>query len=517
MQTSIPIFASSPLVPLAKPAVKFDFDQANLSMAKTADEGKLPELLFHCGQNLIMSARRNMPLNAEVAELVGRLLIICPEEVDLSKAYLMLKAYPAIRKLVESRVSAILANENEAGARSIIGALNQRMNRWGFYVPGDGSTFSLADFTRMPFPMSQNGRPVIETVWIEATNHCNQKCTFCPDPAREIPREMADFEQFKLRARELHDNFDIGYWQMNAYGEPLLHPRLPEMINYLRRELKSPAPVYFTSHGLTLTRPRIEKLLNALPNEIMISLHNDSQESYAITRSEKIGDYALLTERIFSMCSQLVAGSHPCSVRLSVLVNNEFADKRVSPHTLSAFAETPERFAALVMGWQQRFRDFAEAEGVTAMFPDLPFEHIARVYTTCDHGPEHIIPVVAWDTPEGQKIVFISPRPVSTYANLLPWQEDKQSITTFEAAPRGCGFPTNPSLSIFANGKLGICCMDLETTANFGHADDHATLVESFKTDQCRELYANIAFGIADNPGCAICLSDARTPDRPAA
>lgn len=512
MSITIPIVAASPVVSRPTPVRPYDFERARSLMGTLGEEGNLEELVFICGQTLIISHRRGMPVPLDVAELTARPLLIGPAGVDFAGTYHMLKAYPEIHDAVEFKLNELLEGEDPATYQQFVGNLNQRANRWGFMVPQNAQRLRLVDFTGMPFPMSINGRPEIGTVWIEATNQVNQKCTFCPDPGRETPRELADFEVFKERARQLHEGFDIGYWQMNAYGEPLLHPRLMDMIQYIRSELKSKAPVYFTTHGLTLTEPRIAKLLTALPNEVMISLHNDAQESYAISRSDKIGDYATLVSRIFPFASKLIAGKHPCSVRMSVLVDNAHAHPLVAKGIRSAFADNPERFHRMCVDWQERFRTWASANSVEAQFPDLDFATISRIFTTASRGLEHIIPLVQWNSPEGPKIVFLSPRPVSTYANLLPYQADKASVTPLEGSGYGCGFRKKPSLTIFANGKLGICCIDLETTANFGHAHDHATLAASFKTDACREMFANIAFGVADHPGCAICLSVPTAP-----
>jgi hypothetical protein len=313
------------------------------------------------------------------------------------------------------------------------------------------------------------------------------------------------------RARELHESFDIGYWQLNAYGEPLLHPRIADMIGFLRRELRSNAPVYITTHGLTLTEPRIQKLLASLPNEVMVSLHNDSQESYAATRSEKIGDFELLANRIFAFCSALIRDAHACSVRLSVLVNNSHASRSVHHNIRNAFADNPERFIKMTMDWQERFAAWADKNGVSVIFPELAPDVIASIYENANHGPEHIIPIVKWDTAEGERMIFISPRPVGTYANLLPYQRNPESITPYEAAPGACGFTRNPSLAIFANGRLGLCCLDLETTASFSRAEDHPTLWEALRSNECSVMFANLAFGISDCVGCSVCLGNVST------
>ena len=48
---------------------------------------------------------------------------------------------------------------------------------------------------------------------------------------------------------------------------------------------------------MTLVEKKLKQLSHNYPSGIAISLHNDSQESYAATRSAKIGDYDTLVSR----------------------------------------------------------------------------------------------------------------------------------------------------------------------------------------------------------------------------
>jgi len=512
MKKNISIADSSSNTAFPKHIVPFDFEASKLRIDQLREQDDLQGLIFQCGQAIIMASRKNLPQYPDALDIISRTLLIGFEEIDIEPIMLLLRAYPNARALIESYLNRLLAEEDRPSRPLLVAMMNIRVNRFGFLVMPKGEKIHFVDFLGMPYPLGQNGRPHINTVWIEATNHCNQKCSFCPDPKRESPRELTDLEKFKKRARDLHTSFDIGYWQLNAYGEPLLHPNLGEMIHFLRSELQSPAPVYFTTHGLTLTQPRIKKLLKALPNEVMISLHNDSEDSYAISRSEKIGDYQLLTDRVFDFCSALMEDSCPCSVRLSVLVNNAYASRQVGQDILNAFSDNPERFIALVSYWQERLRSWANQNHVQIGFPPLDKGQIAEIFNNASHGPDNIIVIAQWQTPSGPKSIFISPRPVGTYANLVPFQHDPDSVIGFVAASFGCGFTREPSLTIFANGRLGICCLDLETTASFGHADDEDTLQKSLKSEACNTMFANLAFGISDCGGCLICLGKVNPP-----
>ena len=82
------------------------------------------------------------------------------------------------------------------------------------------------------FSESKNGLALFPSrLWIEVTSHCNLRCPLCPN--RDLPPEKKGFLDFDLfkevvdqSAGRVHDLY------LFHRGEPLLHPRLAEMIAY---------------------------------------------------------------------------------------------------------------------------------------------------------------------------------------------------------------------------------------------------------------------------------------------
>jgi hypothetical protein len=70
----------------------------------------------------------------------------------------------------------------------------------------------------------RGAKPHVDIVWLEITNFCNQKCTFCPDMHREDSRQWLPLDQVKAVIDQLAEHVSVGSMQLNAYGEPLLHP-----------------------------------------------------------------------------------------------------------------------------------------------------------------------------------------------------------------------------------------------------------------------------------------------------
>lgn len=112
-------------------------------------------------------------------------------------------------------------------------------------------------------------------VYVEITDICNRRCSFCPGTVRE-PRRMT-MEEFMQIADKLQGI--TKYIYMHVMGESLTHPLLPDFIKYAGSK---GFKVAITTNG-TLLSQRKEALLEAKPYKINISIHSfeeGSNESY---------------------------------------------------------------------------------------------------------------------------------------------------------------------------------------------------------------------------------------------
>lgn len=63
---------------------------------------------------------------------------------------------------------------------------------------------------------------MLKRAYIEITNICNLRCTFCPGTRRE--KRFMSPEEFRILARKLRGQ--VKYVYLHVMGEPLLHPQL---------------------------------------------------------------------------------------------------------------------------------------------------------------------------------------------------------------------------------------------------------------------------------------------------
>ncbi|MFD1787496.1 radical SAM/SPASM domain-containing protein [Sphingomonas floccifaciens] len=360
-----------------------------------------------------------------------------------------------------------------------------------------------------PYPII-DGKPHINMLFLEVTNYCNQKCTFCPDMHREVARSWLPLEQVKALIDQIADTLHLNMLALNAYGEPLLHPDIDQIIAYVREKNMS-WPTFMTTHGLTLVDKKLKQLSNNYPTGIAVSMHNDNQASYAATRSAKIGDYETLVTRVSNLARQMVNERAPCHMRLYQMVNNGHEDLKVPPEIRAAFPSNGDRVALHVRKWEAIAAEIVaqappEAQAI-AFVTDRDFIEHAFRDAFDDHGIP--MPLIEWTDVNGaRQRLFMSCRPLETYANLLLEQHDDWTVEHKLLNPEPCRFLPDPSLTIFATGKLGVCCLDLNNTANFGSLSDYPSLVDALHSPEARQMFAELSNGIAVSKGCQICLGE---------
>ena len=108
-------------------------------------------------------------------------------------------------------------------------------------------------------------------VYVEITNLCNRNCSFCPGTVR-APRMMTP-EEFELVVQKLTGV--TGYLYYHLMGEPLTHPKLPELIA-IAKELGFKSQI--TTNG-TLLGVRGQALIDAGVHKVNISVHSFEEGS----------------------------------------------------------------------------------------------------------------------------------------------------------------------------------------------------------------------------------------------
>ena len=141
------------------------------------------------------------------------------------------------------------------------------------------------------------------TVGIDPCNLCNFRCRFCPTGHPQLlrtvkrPSGSMKYDLFRKIVDDLHAFPDkIKRLYLYHEGEPLLNPRLPEMVAYAKKADVAES-IQVTTNGALLTRKIARALIEAGLDLIRISVEHVSNEGYR-ELTETFGDYDLIRRNV---------------------------------------------------------------------------------------------------------------------------------------------------------------------------------------------------------------------------
>ena len=111
---------------------------------------------------------------------------------------------------------------------------------------------------------------MFKKIYIEITNICNLKCTFCPETNRK--KQSMSIENFEEVIRKIHKHTQLVC--LHVKGEPLLHNKLKEILEILEKyNLKA----NITTNG-TLIKEKLEIIKKSRAvRQINFSIHSITQ------------------------------------------------------------------------------------------------------------------------------------------------------------------------------------------------------------------------------------------------
>lgn len=166
--------------------------------------------------------------------------------------------------------------------------------------------------------------PVLTSVNLELTNHCNLRCTICP--VNTTMRRPKGFMDPALFRRVIDENPQIHFVLAFQWGEPLLHPNFFELVRYAAdRGVRT----MITSNGTHLTPENRRRLLECGLERITFSVDGDADTHRAI----RSYDLATLRRDVLAFVAERDAAGSSLKIDVSMVVDAS------TEHALPAFRE----------------------------------------------------------------------------------------------------------------------------------------------------------------------------------
>lgn len=122
-----------------------------------------------------------------------------------------------------------------------------------------------------------------DRMYLESTNACNLRCVMCPT-GRGLAKRRKGYLEWDL-FRQVVDEMapHVSMTTLHIWGEPLLHPRIVEMIAYCRARGLS---AEISTNGVLLTPQMSQAILDAGLGAIYLCLDGTTAETYEMVRRE---------------------------------------------------------------------------------------------------------------------------------------------------------------------------------------------------------------------------------------
>jgi radical SAM protein with 4Fe4S-binding SPASM domain len=146
----------------------------------------------------------------------------------------------------------------------------------GIYLPENesasiaGRLQSLQGKLPLDFPLALD---------IESTNLCNLDCFFCPRKEAAKGEGLMDFALFTRLIDECQARGPVRKIGLHKDGEPLAHPRIVDMVRYIK-DKQAADIVSFTSNGILMKPRKAEQLIEAGLNDVSFSIDATDGETY---------------------------------------------------------------------------------------------------------------------------------------------------------------------------------------------------------------------------------------------
>jgi MoaA/NifB/PqqE/SkfB family radical SAM enzyme len=170
---------------------------------------------------------------------------------------------------------------------------------------------------------------------IEITNRCNLDCVACCHNATVpalVARDM-DWSLFESTLPLISLAEEV---LLFGYGEPLMHPRIGEMITAIRRI--SRAKITINTNGTLLARSRRAALIHAGIHTLVVSLDGSTQATFGSLRDG--ASFEGVCESVRALSSE--ARTEACTLRVGV----EFVAMHSNIHELPALIRTARAIGA---------------------------------------------------------------------------------------------------------------------------------------------------------------------------
>ena len=393
------------------------------------------------------------------------------------------KAISCYEKAIEIDPNILTINNNLAVAYGEVG--NQEKSVEHYHKELKNRSEINLDLDKESNPKLQ---PATSQFFLELTNKCNFHCEFCPSDSQTRLHGYMELSLVKKIFDEISQKKIVTIVNLHLMGEPTLHPKLNEILEYAKNKN---VKIALTTNGSTLVKKKVPQLLNSISGSIIASLMTPTEETYKIR-----GDVGLSWDRYVDNFRLLIKehlkkvsseDKIEYEIVFRVMVSNE--DKKGAAKVLESSKGIQENY--------NEWSNFVETSE-----KELGLKYYARQKIDADKTFAMLgngLREISFYLQKNIKIQFWS---AFTFANTRVNDEYKlipDKKTNF------CSHPFT-DFGVLWNGDVSLCCLDYDATLKVGNVNNHS-VEDIMKSADSKKLRASM-YGLEKlHPTCVKCQS----------
>ena len=331
-------------------------------------------------------------------------------------------------------------------------------------------------------------RPATNSFFLELTNKCNFHCEFCPSDSQTRLHGFMELSLVKKIFDEISQKKIVTTVNLHLMGEPTLHPKLNEILEYAKSKKIN---VSLTTNGSTLVKKRVPKLLDSISGKIVASLMTPTEETYEIR-----GDVGLSWDRYIDNFKLLVqehlkkilrGDKIEYQILIRIMVSNE--NRKGTAKVLESSKGIQESYSE----WCNFVEDMENELGLKnfarpKIDSDKAYNMIGEGSREVSFNLQNKVKIQFW-----RAFTFANTRVKDEY-KLLPQEKTQYCPHPFK------------DFGVLWNGDVSLCCLDYDATLKVGNVRDHS-VEDVLKSTKSNKLRASMHGLEKLHPTCVKCQS----------
>ena len=318
----------------------------------------------------------------------------------------------------------------------------------------------------------------LKRVHVELTNICNFDCVFCPKDQMKRPYGYMDVDLAKRIIDELKTKNICEKITFHIMGEPTLHPRFFEILDYAREKEMN---VGITTNGAGLSGETGRRLIAYPMYQLDISLQTPDEKSFPLRKARNL-PFEKYVNGIIDFIRAYNIKEKDTILKIRFL-NTRFSSKKMSRKINSiSINSTADELRKNFAFWANRIYDVLDVHGEKR---DNALENLNKLVS------------YKWNVVEIYKNIFFE-----TYI-LSDWTDAFNNGDIRDAWAGYC-FGMRDHFGILYNGDVVLCCIDINGHTSIGNVQQ-SSLEEILSSPQVKRIMDGFKTFRFVHPYCKKC------------